>query len=506
MVKKIRRNARGYFTALLFGALILAFGITFTTQSTAQSVSVVSPATLRVGEKLTYSVSFGKIRNAGSAETHVVSRGKLGGKDAIELRAKVKTLELVSAAFFLLDEARVAYIAPDSGLPLYISSLSLDNGFPKEKVHNYLNQSTSNFDLLSLLYKLRELGGIGTFPLSEDDQLSTAIVQVAAPERVKTDAGEFDTSVSTIQSELLSQNGIKDFRINFSTDEFRVPVLVRFKTVKGEFKLTLSLIVLSEPDLPAPSPTPIPTPIPAPTPLPSPTPVLYVENLPLLPELGFQLGELLTYRIASGIKPVGILSLNARERKLFEKSDSLRLTATISGVEQGINSIRMGDVADVQVDPDTLTPTRIEYKFATELLGLNQTVTFDKRSGKISFGGAQPVDSPIGTHSLLSLIYAMRSFNLKPSKDPSNPVNDTRVAVFWENQSYVFTLRPSNPEDILLNGEKVSAQLVTINTGNAQLDALAPKVWLGTETRIPVRFSVGEYFADLITITSNLPK
>ncbi len=495
-----------YLTALLVGASILAFGLTFASTSNAQAASVVSPATLRVGEKLTYNVSFGKIRNAGYAETHVVSRGKLGGKDAVELRAKVKTLELVSAAFFLLDDTRVAYIAPDSGLPLYISSLSLDNGFPKEKVHNYLNQSTSNFDLLTLLFKVRELGGIGTFPLVEDDQLFTAIVQVAAQERIKTEAGEFETSVSTVQCELLAQNGIKELRINFSTDEFRVPVLIRFKTAKGEFKLSLSLIVLPEPELPTPISTPIPMPIPAATPLPTPTPVLYVENLPLLPELGFQLGELLTYRIAAGGKPVGILSLNARERKLFEKADSLRLTATITGVEQGSNSVRLGDVADVQVDPDTLTPTRIEYKFATELLGLNQTVTFDKRSGKISFGGAQPVDSPIGTHSLLSLVYAMRSFNLKPSKDPSSPVNDTRVAVFWENQSFVFTLRPSNPEDILLNGEKVSTQLVTINTGNAQLDALSPKVWLGTETRVPVRFAFGEYVADLITIASNIQK
>ena len=133
-------------------------------------------------------------------------------------------------------------------------------------------------------------------------------------------------------------------------------------------------------------------------------------------------------------------------------------------------------------------------------------MTFDKRTGSISFGGAQPIDSPIGTHSFLSLIYAMRSFNLKPSKDPGNPVNDTRVAVFWEAKSYVFTLRPSLPEEITINGEKLSAQLITINTGNNELDALALKVWLGTESRVPLRFSAGTLQAELISQTTNLPK
>jgi hypothetical protein len=100
----------------------------------------------------------------------------------------------------------------------------------------------------------------------------------------------------------------------------------------------------------------------------------------------------------------------------------------------------------------------------------------------------------------------MRSFNLRPSKDPKNPVNDTRVAVFWESKAYVFTLRPSDPEDIAINGEKVSAQLITINTGSAQLDALALKVWLSTEGRVPLRFSFGTFQADLISQTSNLAK
>ena len=169
-----------------------------------------------------------------------------------------------------------------------------------------------------------------------------------------------------------------------------------------------------------------------------------------------------------------------------------------------IEEWEQGDAASVQVDPETLTPMRLESKFQSPFVGLNQTLVFDRRTGGVTFKAKESIDAPIGTQTFLSLIYAMRSFNLKPSKDLSNPVNDTRVAVFWESKSYVFTLRPAKPEDITLNGEVVSAQVITINTGSKALDELSIKVWLRTDDRVPVRFSVGGYQAELISTSTNL--
>ena len=104
---------------------------------------------------------------------------------------------------------------------------------------------------------------------------------------------------------------------------------------------------------------------------------------------------------------------------------------------------------------------------------------FDPATGKVMVNGTNAVDAPVGTHSILSLFYALRSFNMKPSKDMKNPVNDTRVAVFWENQPYIFTLRPSEVQVITLHGQKFPAQMISITTQNQFLDQLAPKVWLG---------------------------
>ena len=472
----------------------------------SQAVSS-QPSIFRVGEKLTYHVSFGKFADGGYAELYVVSRGKLGGKDAVEIRSKAKTFGLVSAAFVLLDESRTVYAAPDTGLPIYIRRSINDGPLPKETISNFLDHPTSNFDLLTLIYKAREVGGTGTFPFAEGEQIYTATFQNTVTERVKTDAGDFDTSVSVVQSEFLAANGIKDLRINFTTDEAHVPVLIRCKNVKGEFNARLSAIHLAEPEAAStPAPTPVPTPVTPATPRPTPTPELYVENRPLSTELGFELGETLAYNISSGGKAVAVMTLEARERKQFEKKDSLLLTATITGTEPENKTFALGDAVKAQVDPETLTPRWFEGKFSSTLSGLNQTVTFDQKTGNISFGGAAPVDSPIGTHSLLSLVYAMRSFNLKLSKDPNNPVNDTRVAVFWASQPYVFTLRPSNPADITINGGRVSAQLITVNTGNPQLDTLGLKVWLGTNSRVPLRFSVGTFQADLISQSTSIPQ
>jgi hypothetical protein len=461
------------------------------------------PTSFRIGEKISYNVSFGKFANAAYAETFVASRGKLSGREAVEIRGRVKTLEMVSAAFFLIDEARTVYVAPDTGMPLYLVSKSKDTILPQEKVTNYLTQPSSGYDLLSLIYKARESSGAGTYPLFENDQLSTVTFLPTNAERIKTDVGEFDTVISSVQSPALTAIGITDLRINFTTDEARIPLQIRFRTEKGQFRAIVSAIALPGPqpaaDLPTPTLSPSPIAVPRPTQIPEP----YVDNRPLLPELGFQLGEVLEYGITAAGQPLGRITFNVLERKQFQNTDNLLLTATITAVEPGVSTFVLGESARTQVDPETLTPNWAAMNFTSALLGLRQTVTFDSRTGEIKFGGPQGVDAPIGTHNLVSLFYAMRSFNLRPSRNASSPVNDTRVAVFWEDKPYVFMLRPFNPEDITINGERVSAQMISINTLNPALDKLAVKVWLRSADRVPVRLSAGQFQADLISKRSS---
>ena len=157
---------------------------------------LLAPTRFRIGEKLSYNISFGKFVNAAYAEMSVVSRGTLGGLDAIELRSKLKTLELVNAAFFQWDETRTVFVSPDTGLPLFVTK-RLNNGLtPQETSVNYLKGVTSSFDLLSLIYKARESGGSGTYSLFENEKMYTVtFATLKKGEQVTTEAGRFDTIV-----------------------------------------------------------------------------------------------------------------------------------------------------------------------------------------------------------------------------------------------------------------------------------------------------------------------
>lgn len=468
--------------------------------SSVTSLTAQSATQFRNGEKLTYQISFDRFSNVGYAELHVASTGKLSGRDVVELRAKIKTLDFVSAAFFFVDQSRTIYVTPDNGLPLYISNIDNDGPVPKETLQNYLTTPTTNYEFVSAIYKARANGGSGSFPLFEDGQQHVANFISIGVEKVKTDAGEFDTTVSTITSEHLTAKGWRDFKINFSTDDDRLPVLFRFKMGKSELRIALSSISRPEPITPpTPTPEPVRTPSPQITPRPTPSPTPYIDDRPLAAELGFKLGESLDYRVLSAGVPAGTITLSAKERKFINGEDTLVLAAEVTSIESGSKLFSQGDQIRSLVDPETLTPRSVDVIFKNAIPGLNGTATFDGRTGAIKAGALPAFEAPVGTHSILSLIYAMRSFNLTPSRDSSSPVNDTRVAVFWESKACVFTLRPAKPDEITINGLKIQAQMISITTGIPQLDVLAPKVWLGTSNgRTPIRFSIGSLQADLI--------
>ena len=460
----------------------------------------------RVGERITYSVSYDKYSNIAYAEINTVSRGALSGKDVIELRAKFKTLNFFSAAFYEVDEIRTTLASPDTGLPLFVSRVEGPDGIPKETISDYPKVPAVNFDLVTLIYKIRHSGGSGAANFQDGDKVYGVTFQPSGTESVKTPAGNFETTIVTVQSEYFTELGINELRINLSNDEARIPAVVRMKIKKSEFRAEAASV-----QMPVPEPTATPTPIPGNTPKPTPTPVRtpepYIANQPLAPELSFELGESLEYRVTAAGRNVGTFVMRARERKQINGVDSLVLAATVINSEPGNPIFNLNDSITVNADPESLAPRQIEIKMSGALNSLNQTAIFDDKTGAIIFKGTTKVDAPIGTHSILSLIYAMRSFNLKPSKTPDNPVNDTRVAVFWESQPYIFTLRPSNPDTITVNGEKVSAQLVTIKTGNVQLDQLGIKVWLANDgRRVPLRFAVGVYQADLVSASTIPPK
>jgi hypothetical protein len=154
-------------------AVGLYSGIAFFSFSTSAQTIVVesSPTAIRIGERLTYSVSIGHLQNAGYAELYAVSRGRLADKDAIELRAKFKTLDLASATFFMIDESRTTFISPSTGLPLHTSIIQNASALPRETTQSFLTAPTPHADLLTMIYRIRQAGGTGSLTTQENDKV-----------------------------------------------------------------------------------------------------------------------------------------------------------------------------------------------------------------------------------------------------------------------------------------------------------------------------------------------
>lgn len=488
------------FAVIFFGAVAF-YNFQIASAQSPNKIQTLPPTPFRIGERLTYNVSFANLNNVAYAETHVVSRGRLGEKDAVELFSKIKTNELVSA-FYLIDETRTTFAAADSGLPLYVRKIDNTEVTPKEKISNYTVNATAYGDLLTVIYQARNAGGSGTFAFQENDKTYNAVfLNAGKPEKFKNATGEFDTSVSTVESNFLTEHGIKNIKINFTTDEDRVPVLIRFATAKGAFRAEIASIQTTEPEVSAsPVPTVSPAPRPQITPRPVVTPTPYIENLPLSKDLPFVLGETLEYQITNNGQMTAMVTLQAKERKQFSGQDSLLLTATVTGTQPNQQALKLNDTIRAQVNPESLATQQTERKASGALSQYNQQALFNQAGGSVISDKGSQIEIPVGTHSILSLAYAVRSFNLKPSKDLTNPVNDTRVAVFLDDKSYVFTLRPATASIINLRGETVAAQLISISTGNPAIDQYNMRVWLSNDDkRLPLRFTFGTYQADLVS-------
>lgn len=496
--KKLTKGRRRVLAAIVGIALtsLVLVGLIFANSQTA------SVGGFRIGERLTYDVSFGQFQNVAFAELYTVSRGKLAGHDAIELRSRIKTLDLIGAQFYTIDESRRTFAAPDTGFPLYASKTQNFSVEPSETSVNYLQSPANSYDLLTLIAKIRDAGGVGSFNFSENEKVYTVTLAQIGPEKVKTGAGEFDTFISTVDSSFFTENGLTEVKINLSSDERKLPVVFSFKRKKGIFRASLASVetISSEPG-PDPTPVPVvtPTPIVIKTPEPIPTPLPYIDNQPLSADLPFALGEVLEYGLSTAGRPVGTAALTVKERKQIAGKDSLVLTAEIKKLNGADAVLDPSDVMVSHVNPELLSPLHSEFRLAGGLASFSQTLQFDQKLGVVSFGPGKTVDVPVGTQNLLSFLYALRTFNLKQLRDTSNPMNDTRVAVFWDSKAYIFTLRPTNTilEDSA--GRKHDCVLVAVNTGNPQLDQLAIKIWLSTdERRLPLRIVIGPYQADLV--------
>jgi hypothetical protein len=475
-------------------------------------ISTASKPLYRVGERLTYNVSFSNFVDAAHVEMLVAEHGTFFTRDGLQLRAHVETTGVVNAALYSINNDYTTYVDPSSGLPFRTQQVIREGGRTSDTSSEY-NQPVGTtaippklrsgefpgtYDLVSVLYRLRSLplvqGGKYFFKVRSDLDEYDAELTVTDRELIKTNVGSFNTIVTQVRVPRNSEVNDYRIRIYFSDDERHVPVLITARHRAGDIRVEL---VGSEFITPTLNGNPTATAIP---PVVAPPGGDAVSGAPLPRELPFQAGEQLNFNIFLGTsaQAVGTASYQVRARANYFNRDGLLLTVKAQTSAAASRIFFANDQINSYVDPNTMLPFRTELNLIEGRNRTNQIFTIDQDRGSAVNGQGVAIEIPVGTHDLLSVFYALRSFNLAPPKRNA-------VTIMVNNRPRTLFITSQKRETIQLGGKQVPAVQLLLTTDDPQPDKFAFRLWVSEDRRrLPLRITanteLGPVRADLAII------
>lgn len=507
----------------------LLVSLTFTVhaqEKSAASQSPFSPVAYRVGERLTYNVSFSQFVSAAHVELFVAGRGTFFNREGIQLRAHAETNGVVNVAVFALNNDYVTYVNPTTGVPYRLQQVVREADRTSDSASDY-NQpagiaalpSTAGtgvfagtYDWLSALYRVRALplvdGASYVITVHNAGEEFQAEVKVTGHEVIKTGVGFFNTVVTRVNVKGRHDDNL---RMYFSDDERHVPVIVTAKLQGGEIRAELvasefvtGLRSVEAKAAPTPTPTTAPDlriPVtPQTTPASKSSPTSADTGDPLAPDLPFKVGEQLNYQVylANGAQPVGTISFAVRARGRYFNLNGLLFSASAQTSGAGARAFPVNDLINSYVDPATLFPFRTELNMNEGRHRTNRSYNLDQNRGAAVSDSRERVDIPVGTHDLISLVYAIRTFNLTPPKRNA-------ISIMATARPRTLVVTSLRRETIEVSGQKVSAIQLSLTTDDPQPDKLQMRMWIGDDPRhLPLRFTavteMGPVRADLVIV------
>lgn len=465
----------------------------------AQQKEVLTPITFsqapyRVGEKLTYNVSFSNFPSAAHVEVEVVSRGVHFGRDAIQLRGHVETAGVVNVALLAINNDYMSYIDPETGLPFRFEETARDAIKTADSVQDFSSSQPAgneaipprqrsvggSYDLVSAFYRARALpladNSVYNLSVRSEGTEYQAELRVVGRDTVRTNVGSFQTIVTQIRVNNLS---IKNLRAYFTDDERHVPVLITGRLRSGELRAELAGSEIIKPPAETATPTPAIVAAPAPTPIiPTPPPALS-ENLP------FKIGEELNYQVFIGPSNValGQASFQVKSRSRYFDRDGLFLTVTAQTTGAAARIFVARDQVDSYVDPKGLLPYRTVMNMAEGQRRLVQTLSFSQDAGTVTSDKGARIEIPVGTHDYLSFFYVLRTFDLTLQKRSA-------ISLLVENKPKTLFVQANKRETIELGGRKVPAIALTLTTDDPDPDKFQLRGWISDDRRrLPLRLT-----------------
>ncbi len=509
-------------------ALLISLTCTLHAQQKSEaSQSPFNAAAYRVGERLTYNVSFSQFVSAAHVELLVAGRGTFFSREGIQLRAHAETSGVVNVAVFAINNDYTTYVDPTTGLPFRAQQVVREADRTSDSASDY-NQPAGiaalpsqagtgvfpgTYDLVSALYRVRALplvdGASYLITVRNAGDEYQAEVKVTGHQVIKTGVGSFSTIVTRVN---VKGRHDDNTRIYFSDDERHVPVIVTAKQQGGEIRAELVASEFVTPPRPSeakasPAPTPISVPDPRIPVTPrttarsnQPSPSAAEASDPLPPDLPFKVGEQLNYQVylANGAQPVGTISFAVRARGRYFNLNGLFFSASAQTSGALARAFPVGDQVNSYVDPATLLPFRTELSMSEGKHRTNRSYNLNQNRGAAVSDSRERIDIPVGTHDLVSLVYAIRTFSLTPPKRNAISI----MATARPRTLFITSLRR---ETIEVSGQSISAIQLSLTTDDPQADKLQMRMWVGDDTRhLPLRFTavteLGPVRADLVIV------
>jgi hypothetical protein len=465
----------------------------------------------RIGERLTYNVSFSNFISAAHVELQIGARGQFFGRDAVQLRAHVETSGVVNAALFAINNDYITYIDPETGLPFHAQQVVREathssetsralNGSeaPPAKVRK--GESPGMYDMLSAVYKLRTLplteGATYYVTVKGETDQYQAEIKVSGRQTVKTTVGSFNTVVSQIRITNNSRANGYHIRVFVSDDEQHLPVLITARLAAGELRAELAGVHFAPPPaVPVPN-TPVPPPITRPTPLIPRPPTEPVSNS----DLPFKVGEQLNYQLflADINAPAGNATFHVRSRARHFDRDAFLFTVRAQTTNAAQRLFFANDQISTYVDPKALLPFRSEVNLIEGSRRLNQILTINQDYGTATSEKGERIEIPIGTHDSLSFFYVARTFNITPPRRNA-------VSILVNNKAKTLFITALKRETIQIGSQSIPAIQLSLTTDDPEPDKYQFRVWISDDKRrLPIRLTasspVGPVRADLAII------
>lgn len=491
---------------LVLGAFVLSSSAQQTTQS-----QPFSPAPYRIGERLTYNISFSSFISAAHVELLVSGRGMFFGREGVQLKGHVETNGVVNAALFAINNDYITYVDLDSGLPYHGQQIIRETARTTETAAEF-NQpagtaaiparTTASFpgtyDFFAAIYRVRALpltdGASYTLSLRQENQNYQLEIRVTGRETIKTNVGSFNTIVSQVRMKPETGSSYSS-KVYFSDDQRHVPVLAVSRISTGEIRAELAGSgFVATPPAPA---TPTPTPVAGTAPVRQPLIIPATPDDSGPSDLPFKVGEQLNYQVYLPTiqAPVAAASFHVRARSKYFDHDGFMFTLSAQTTNALQKLFVANDSMVSYVDPKTLLPFQTEFTFNEGRNRSANKLTINQDYGTATTDKGQRIEIPIGTHDYLSYFYLVRTFNLSPPKRNA-------ISILVNNKPKTLFVTGIKREAIQIGSQSIPAIQVSLTTDDPEPDKYQLRAWISDDKRrLPLRLTavtqLGPIRADL---------